>query len=86
MSRLREWLQIVALAFDAWVQTIIFGFAFVLGFGPKPERSDTISAVVGRNAIKERPWALFLEVIIDWIFERLGEAPDHCRRAAAEAA
>lgn len=46
---------------------------------------DTISAVVGQNAIKGRRWALAAETVIDWIFERLGEAPGHCRREAEEA-
>lgn len=84
MRRLREWLHVMAVALDAWLQTIVFGFAFVLELGPKPEPSDTISAVVGRNAIKGRRWALIAERIIDWIFERLGEEAGHCRREAAE--
>ena len=85
MTRGREWLHLVAVAFDAWAQTVIFGFAYVLDLGPRPIASDTISAVVGRNAIAQRRWALIAEVIIDWIFERLGEAPGHCRREASEA-
>jgi hypothetical protein len=85
IRRLRDWLHVMAVALDCWMQTIIFGFAHVLDLAPKPRVRDTISAVVGHNAIGGRGWALVAEAVIDWIFERLGEAPGHCRREAAEA-
>ncbi len=81
-SRLADWLHIMAVALDAWAQTVIFGLAFVIGLGPKPAAEDTISAVVGRNAILGRGWALIAEKPIDWLFEKLGEQPGHCRRNA----
>lgn len=48
----------------------------------RPTGHQMISAYVGRGAINGHHWALRAEVVIDWIFERLGDRPDHCRRAA----
>lgn len=76
---------VVLVAIDRLAQTIIFGVPFLLGLGPRPAPGDSISAVTGRGAIAGKRWALAAERIIDWIFERLGDAPGHCRRAAREA-
>ena len=41
---------------------------------------ETISSAVGRKAMAGKRWALIAERIINWIFERLGDGPNHCRR------
>lgn len=41
---------------------------------------ETISSAVGRKAIRGVRWALVAERAIDWLFERLGDKPGHCRR------
>ena len=50
----------------------------VLLGGNNPD--ETISSAVGRKAIKGARWAMATERVIDWIFERLGDGPGHCRR------
>ncbi|MBB5987442.1 hypothetical protein [Sphingobium lignivorans] len=84
IARTLNWLHVMLIALDRLAQTIIFGLPYMLGLGPKPMAKDSISAVVGRSAIAGRRWALIAERIIDWIFERLGEPPGHCRRAVAQ--
>lgn len=76
---------VILVAIDRLAQTIIFGVPYLLDLGPRPAPGDSISAVTGRAAIAGKSWALIAEPIIDWIFEQLGDAPGHCRRAAAEA-
>lgn len=55
----------------------------VLLGGNNPD--ETISSAVGRKAMAGRKWALRAERIIDWLFERLGEEPGHCRRMIEKA-
>lgn len=72
---------VILIAIDQLAQTLIFGIAYLLGFGPKPLPQETISSVVGRNAVAQKKWALIAERPINLLFELLGDGPDHCRRS-----
>jgi len=48
----------------------------------RPNGHQMVSAYIGRAAINGHRWARRAARIIDWTFERLGDRPDHCARAA----
>ena len=80
--RLRPWLWQYLIALDQLGHVGLCFWTYVLlGRGSCPNADETISSRVGRAAILDRPWALALERPIDWIFERLGDGPGHCRRS-----
>lgn len=63
------------------LQTIIFGTAYLLHLtDTPPNRDETTSSKVGREAIKGKRWALVSEKIINTLALWLGDEPNHCRR------
>ena len=48
----------------------------------RPNGRQMISAYVGRASINGMRWARRAAAVIDWIFERLGDRPEHCLRMA----
>lgn len=46
----------------------------------KPTGRQLVSGYVGLARINGHRWARIAAAVIDWIFERLGDGPDHCRR------
>lgn len=50
----------------------------------RPTGRQMISAYVGRAALNGMSWARRAAAVIDWIFERLGDRPDHCLRMATK--
>jgi hypothetical protein len=77
-------LRTVLIVLSQLVQVMITGAAHIAGLAAKPRARDTLSAVIGRASLAGRRWPRWPERIIDWIFERLGDAPGHCRREAME--
>lgn len=81
-ARLKLWTWQLLLAIDQLAHVLVcFGTYVLLGRGACPSADETISSRVGRAAVKGRRWALLAERIINWIFVRLGDAPNHCRRS-----
>lgn len=65
--------------FDQLAQVTIKTPFHVLGLCSAPSADDTISDVVGRNAILGKKWALVAEKVINFIMQN----PEHCREAIA---
>lgn len=70
----------ILVSIDQFLCLIIFGFVYLIGKGPLPDPDETISSVVGKNALKGKKWALIAEKIINRLFECLGEE-NHCYNA-----
>ena len=80
-ARLCRWLRELLVSLDQLAHVVWGGPKFILHGGPVPSADETISSKVGRMAVRGRRWALIVERVIDWTFERLGEAPGHCHRS-----
>jgi hypothetical protein len=80
-NRLRHWLHALAVALDQLAYVILAGPKYLIVGGEEPDAHETISSRVGRSAIAGKAWALVAEWIIDRLFQALGSAPGHCRRA-----
>lgn len=78
--RLRLWTIALLVSLDQLAHVLLAGPKYLLVGGPVPDPDETISSKVGRMAIRGKRWALLCERAIDWIFERLGDGPGHCRR------
>jgi hypothetical protein len=79
--RFKLWLWQFLLAVDQLMHVWISGWLYVwLGRGTLPLADETISSRVGRAAVQGKPWALFLESVINAIFDQFGDH-DHCRRS-----
>lgn len=64
------------LACAVWLSSL-----YPFGLAGRPTGRETISAYVGSAAANRMPWGLRMARIIDWLAQRLGEAPGHCQRA-----
>lgn len=80
MSRLAIWTRELLISLDQLAHVVLGGPKYLVRGGPCPSADETISSKVGRMAIRGKRWALVAERAIDWLFERLGEEPGHCRR------
>lgn len=80
LGRLTLWIRCLLVSIDQLAHMILAGPKYLLLGGPCPHPDETISSKVGRMAIRGRRWALITERGIDWLFERLGAEPHHCRR------
>ncbi|SNS52995.1 hypothetical protein SAMN06295912_108109 [Sphingomonas laterariae] len=80
LLRLRAIAWALAVSIDQLAHIILAAPKYLILGGPVPDPDETISSKVGRMAVRGRRWALIAERVIDWLFERLGEAPGHCRR------
>ena len=69
---MKRYLNNILLALDALWNAILGG--------NRP--LELISSAVGRKAFAGVGWAIAAERAIDWIFEKLGDGPGHCRRIA----
>lgn len=76
VGRLTEWLVLLLVAADQFVQVLASGIGFVLFGGDAPDPDETISSRVGRAALAGKAWGKVLETIIDGIF-----GAGHCRRS-----
>ena len=79
--KLLRWLHNLAVALDQFVYVVLAGPPYLLGLGDLPSPQQTISGAVGLLAISGNRVGLIAEWVIDNIFELLGSAPGHCRRA-----
>ncbi len=69
------------IAFDQFVQVLIFGFGYIVGLAKeRPYAAETISSRVGRADAKGARWARIAAAIIDWLAVAVGDAPNHCAR------
>lgn len=84
IRRILRWVLQLLLAFDQLAYVFLAGPKYIVLGGRLPESTITISAVVGRRSSEGARWAIFLEPIIDRLFELAGEEPGHCRRAASK--
>jgi hypothetical protein len=71
----------IAVAIDQLLGTIIVGLLYLLALAPAPNPDETISSIVGRNAVAGKRWALIAERVIDRLFWLLGDGPNHCARS-----
>lgn len=84
-ARLLKWLRAWLVALDQLAYVTLAAPKYLLAGGPVPSPRETISSKVGRMAVKGKRWALIAEAVIDWMFERIGSRPGHCRRAILRA-
>lgn len=80
IRRLGVWFLCLLVSLDQLAHILLAAPKYLLLGGPPPDPDETISSKVGRMAVAGKRWALIAEVMIDWIFERLGGGPGHCRR------
>ncbi|AYJ88137.1 hypothetical protein D3Y57_19285 [Sphingomonas paeninsulae] len=74
MQRLKLWALCVLIALDQLAHCLLGGPKYILFGGPTPDPDETISSIVGRQAIVGKRWALICEVFIDALF-----GAGHCR-------
>lgn len=82
IRRLLQVLGALLMVIDIIACFLWLAVLYPFGLSARPNGHQMISAYVGRAAINGRVWARRVEGVIDWIFETLGNGPDHCRRAA----
>jgi hypothetical protein len=78
---MRRVLLALAISIDQLLGTLIVGILYLLALAPAPNPDETISSIVGRNALANKGWALVAERLIDKLFWLLGDGPNHCRRS-----
>lgn len=79
--RLRIFALTILIWLDQTAAVSIWNGLFLFGIvAARPNPDETISSIVGRNAIAGRRWALIAEAMIDAIFARLTGETGHCRR------
>lgn len=61
---------------DQLLCVVLFGLPYVCGFALRPSADTTISARVGKNAVRGKRWALIAERVINFF-----AGPGHCRHA-----
>lgn len=82
-NRLRTALIAFLLIGDIALLLIITVPFYILGFAEDlPCPRETISARLGRHALKGRGYAVILSVPVDLLFTLLGNESDHCKRSA----
>lgn len=80
IKRVQRWLFELLVSLDQLFHVILGGPKFIIFDGPCPNADETISSKVGRQAVKGKKWALFVEPIINILFRPLGQK-NHCRDA-----
>jgi len=78
LTRLRLWTLELLIAFDQLGHVILGGPKYLIIGGPVPSADETISSIVGRQAVRGRRWAIAAEKAINWVFGLLGQK-NHCR-------
>ena len=68
------------IAIDVLICTLWLAPLYVAGLASKPTGRQLVSGYVGRAAINGHRWAIVVEGVIDWVFERIGDGPTHCAR------
>lgn len=81
-ARLVEWLHQIFICVDQLAHVIIAGPKYLIFGGYVPNADETISSIVGRQAIAGKRWALCCE----WAIDRLmlpfdGWKLGHCRNS-----
>lgn len=81
MRRLIHCLLAIFRSLDLLACTIWLCLLYPFGLADRPTGREMISSYVGRGAFNGHRWAIRAAKVIDWLFVRLGEAPEHCLRA-----
>lgn len=68
------------IALDVLLCTLWLAPLYVVGLASKPTGRQLISGYVGKARLNGQGWARVAGGVIDWIFARLGDGPDHCGR------
>jgi hypothetical protein len=68
-------------AIDILGCTIWLCLLYPWGLADRPTGRQLVSGYVGKAAHNEMPWGIRMARVIDWCARRLGDGPDHCRRA-----
>jgi hypothetical protein len=79
-ARLAESAIALLIAIDVLLCTIWLAPLYVFKLSGRPTGRQLISGYVGLARINGHRWARIAAAVIDWIFEKLGDGPDHCRR------
>jgi hypothetical protein len=70
----------VLIGVDQFVAILIKIPLYILLNHPAPNPDETISSIVGRNAVAGQRWAIISEKVINFIFGVLGDH-NHCRKS-----
>lgn len=54
---------------------------YLFGLADRPTGRQLISGYVGKGAHHGQPWAIRSAKVIDWLSAKLGDEPNHCKRA-----
>ncbi len=81
MIRLRHSAAALLRALDILACAIWLGTLYPFGLADRPYGRETISAYVGLAQYNAMPWGIRAAAVIDWLAQRVGEGPGHCRRA-----
>lgn len=79
-ARLAQSVLALLIAIDVLLCTIWLALLYPLKLSGRPTGRQMVSGYVGLARINGHRWARFAAAVLDWIFERLGDGPDHCRR------
>lgn len=85
LRRLGHVLRAVLILLDTALCLAWLAPLYLIGgerWASRPSGHQMISAYIGRASINGMRWARLPERAIDWLFERLGDRPAHCARAA----
>lgn len=68
-------------AIDILGCTVWLSLLYPFGLADRPTGRQLVSGYVGKAAFHGQRWGLRVAKAIDWCALRLGDGPDHCRRA-----
>lgn len=81
LLRLRQSLFALLVTFTIAICTVWQGVLYPFGLASKPSGRRMTSSFVGEAAHNGRRWGIILAAIIDCVFLKLGDKPQHCHRA-----
>jgi len=81
LTRLLHCALALLTAIDLLACTIWLCTLYPFGLADRPTGRQLISGYVGKAAYNGTLWGLRMAAVIDWIFFKLGDGPEHCRRS-----
>jgi len=81
IQRLGHSLCALFRALDIRACAVWLSALYPFGLADRPYGRETISSYVGRAQFNGMAWGIRAAIVVDWLAQRVGEPPGHCRRA-----
>jgi len=78
--RVRQSTLAILITTTIAICTLWQGALYPFGLASKPSGRRMTSTFIGEAASNGHRWGMVLSAIVDWVFDALGDGPNHCER------